>query len=113
MDKHSLSEAALTVFRAPPDKLNCCQSVVHAHQVTTGTSPVSVADCKPFGGGRAPEGICGALHGACLAQPERAVEITEAFKAKLGATTCHDLKRELKVPCEDCVSVAAALLAKD
>ena len=32
------------------------------------------------------------------------------FEAKNGATTCHELKRTYKVPCEQAIATAADLL---
>jgi len=32
------------------------------------------------------------------------------FAAKTGATTCHELKRTYKVPCEQAIATAADLL---
>ena len=64
-----VKELALKVFRQPPDRLNCAQSVLHAWREVVGDTALAVADLKPAGAGRAPEGLCGAIYAACLLAP--------------------------------------------
>lgn len=101
---------ALAVFHQPPADLNCAQSVLDAYQAVTGKHVAAIADFKPFGGGRAPDNECGALYAACQAAPESAAGIRAAFAKTAGATSCRVLKRELRFPCKECVSLAAGLL---
>ena len=56
-----MKELALKVFRQPPDRLNCAQSVLYAWREVFGDTAITVADLKPFGAGRASDGLCGAL----------------------------------------------------
>jgi hypothetical protein len=105
MKKH-----ALAVFRMPPERLNCAQSVLHAWCEVSGDKTLAPADLKHFGGGRAPEGICGALHAACLAAPYRAGALKVAFAARLGSLDCKELRAAKVHPCEICVGLAAELL---
>jgi hypothetical protein len=106
-----MKETALSVFRQPPDRLNCAQSVVHAWCEVTGDTAITVADFKPFGSGKAPEGLCGAVYAACQLAPDRAETLKAAFAAQLGSLYCREI-REAKVhPCATCVAQAAELLA--
>lgn len=107
-----VKETALKVFRQPPECLNCAQTVLHAYQVYTGDKHLHVEDFKAFGGGRAPENCCGALHAACQAAPSAAAAIRAEFEAALGSTRCKALKSELHIPCEKSVETAAQLLQK-
>lgn len=67
---------------------------------------------KTCGGGRAPEGTCGALYGALQVAPaEQGDAIKAAFAAELGGTRCDELKSACRVPCRTCVQTAARLLA--
>ncbi|MBQ6351755.1 MAG: hypothetical protein IJJ28_00625, partial [Lentisphaeria bacterium] len=62
------------------------------------------------GGGRAPGGVCGALHAAMLiAGPGRAEAVREAFVAELRSDKCAELKRVHNIPCARCVETAARL----
>ncbi|HQF37502.1 MAG TPA: hypothetical protein PK322_00125 [Opitutaceae bacterium] len=100
---------AKLVFRRPPHRLNCAQAVLDAYQTVTGHSVAPVADFKPFGGGRAAGGECGALYAACQAAPSSAAAIRAAFAARTGTTLCRELDA---LPCEECVALAARLLAQ-
>jgi hypothetical protein len=105
-----MKEHALKVFRKDPERLNCAQSVLYAWREVTGDTSIALADLKPFGGGRAPGGLCGALHAACTIAPDRAEALKQHFAARLGSLYCREL-REAKVhPCETCVGQAAELL---
>ena len=101
---------ALKVFRQPPERLNCAQAVLQAWQEITGDSTIPVASLKPFGGGRAPNGLCGALHAACLVAPNHADKLQSAFAARLGSIYCKELRAAGNHRCYDCVADAAELL---
>jgi len=105
-----MKKKALSVFRQAPARLNCAQSLIHAAQEFLGEGEFKVEDFKTMGSGRAPGGTCGALHAACEAAPEAADSLKRQFAAKTGATTCHELKRTYKVPCEQAIATAAELL---
>ncbi len=105
-----MKHRALTVFRQPPHRLNCAQSVLHAFQEVTGQTHLSLADFKFYGGGRAPGGLCGALHAACTVVPEKADELKARFAARLGSLHCRELRAARQHPCEICVSHAAELI---
>jgi hypothetical protein len=106
-----MKDLALKVFRQPPDRLNCAQSVLHAWHEVVGETAITVADLKPFGAGRAPEGLCGALYAACLLAPHRVEELKAAFAARLGSVSCKEIRAAKKHPCAECVAEAAELLA--
>jgi hypothetical protein len=106
----AMKQEATRVFHAQPDNLNCAQAVLHAYQAKTGDRALSVPEYRAFGGGRAPEGECGALYAACQCAPESAAQLREGFRAKAGATQCRALKQELKFPCPSCVGLGAELL---
>jgi hypothetical protein len=101
---------ALAVFRKPPKQCNCAQSVLHAWREVTGDVSIALAALKSFGGGRAPDGLCGALHAACLVAPTRAEALKSAFAARLGSLHCKQLRAIGIYPCEICVAQAAELL---
>lgn len=100
---------ALAVFHRPPENLNCAQAVLDAYHAATGDRSISLAEMKAHGGGRAPGGVCGALHAACSLAPARADEMKAAFLAHIGALRCEDIT----LPCPRCVGTAAGLLAQD
>jgi hypothetical protein len=106
-----MKEQALKVFRQPPERLNCAQAVLHAWREVSGDTAIPVTDLKGFGGGRAPGGICGALHAACAVAPDRAETLKQTFAARLGSVYCRELRGAKVHPCETCVVQATELLA--
>jgi hypothetical protein len=105
-----MKDLALKVFRQPPDRLNCAQSVLHAWQQVFGNTALTLADLKPFGAGRAPEGLCGSVYAACLLAPDRAEELKAAFVARIGSLYCKEIRTAKKHSCADCVAEGAELL---
>ncbi len=101
------TERALSIFRQPPHMYNCAQTVCAAFD-REDLLP-AMKDC---GGGRAPEGICGALWGAMQVAPERAEGLKAAFCSANGSIYCRELKGTGRVPCPMCVSTAVSLLEK-
>ncbi len=93
------------------ENYNCAQAVL----VQNGAPAETVAQFKASGGGRAPGGICGALHAARFLLNDEAKfrQLCEEFAAKSGgALSCRELKSEAKLPCPVCVDLAAELLEK-
>lgn len=101
-------EQALATFRQKPYMYNCAQTVCAAFGREDLVEPM--ASC---GGGRAPEGTCGALYGAMQVAPEKAASILAAFAAAHGASTCREIKGANRVPCRECVRLAATLLVEN
>jgi hypothetical protein len=105
-----MKELALNVFRQPPDRLNCAQSVLFAWREVVGDTAITVPELKPVGARRAPEGLCGAIYAACLLAPDRIEELKAAFAARVGSLYCKEIRAAGKHPCADCVAEAAELL---
>ena len=93
-----MKELALKVFRQPPDRLNCAQSVLHAWREVFGDTAITVAELKPFGAGRASDGLCGALYAACRLAPSREEELKAAFAARLGSLTAKKYAQPRSTP---------------
>lgn len=99
---------AAGVFHQPPFHANCAQSVA----ILAGREDL-VGELAACGGGRAPGGLCGALHTALLLSPaEKRDEIIAEFRDGAGATTCREIKGTAKTPCEVCVALGDLLRAK-
>lgn len=107
----SMPSQAITVFRRPPERLNCAQAVLHAAREAEHTV-CELEELSSAGGGRAPEGTCGALYAALsLASDEQGrVFMKQAFEEIAGATTCHVIRKGKLLSCEHCVATAAELL---
>ena len=99
---------ATEIFNKVPRTRNCAQSVAE------GCGHPELSDeLAACGGGRAPGGMCGALHAALLITPASAhEEIKKSFEAAIGALLCREIKSIRHVPCEKCVETAAGLAEK-
>ncbi len=94
---------AHALFTAVPRRHNCAQAVMEG----CGGSPQQVAEMASAGGGRAPGGLCGALHAALTLCPDEADSIKGAFLREVGALTCREIKTVTGTPCPLCVEAAA------
>jgi hypothetical protein len=108
MKKHALEH-----FRRPPERLNCAQAVLFAYQKVSGDAALSISDMKALGGGRAPGGLCGALHTACTVVPERAESLKARFAEITGSVLCRAIREANRHSCEVCVSESAQLLEEE
>ncbi len=102
-----IEQKALSIFRQPPRRLNCAQTVCSAME-REDLVP-SMQNCNV---GKAPGGTCGALYAAITMAPEREAELRELFTRTLGADKCALLKRNGRVPCPHCVCTAVRALSK-
>lgn len=94
-------------FTAPGHPYNCAQSVA----LGTG-HPELEEELRSRGGGRAPEGFCGALHATLLlTPPERHDEVKKAFLKDAGALTCREIKGVAKTPCARCIEIAEGIIS--
>lgn len=102
---------ATDTFHHPDFKHNCAQAVAYRWKELFPDSSV-VEKYLEFGGGRAPEGKCGALFAAMNACPACSQKIEQEFSQQVGAVTCRDIKTIAKTPCPRCVDVADMLVEK-
>jgi len=94
------------IFSAVPKTHNCAQAV--AAGAGRDDLVTALATC---GGGRAPCGLCGALHAALAMTPAEHHEKVKAdFAAATGATTCREIKSATRTPCIKCVATGAILV---
>ncbi len=100
-----IKEKSLELFTAVPKVHNCAQAVI------CGAGREDLKDAMAVcGGGKAPDGICGALHAALLLAPAAEnEEIKRKFAAQAGDITCRQIKAA-SYPCVKCVELAADLL---
>ena len=97
-------------------RLNCAQSVARAAKEEYGISETEIESLKAFSGGRAPEGMCGAIYAAQWLIGRKSVKAAQqavkAFGAAIGETRCKEIRTAKKRSCMDCVAEAALLAEK-
>lgn len=102
---------AIDTFRTSPYKHNCAQAIAYRWYALYDDKDI-VEHYAPYVGGRAPEGLCGALYAAMKACPQHAEEIRSEFEKQCGAAFCRDIKGTNRTPCEICVDTADRLVEK-
>lgn len=96
-----------------PERLNCAQSVLKGFQKELSIPDTEIEAYRVLGGGRAQDGVCGALYAAVqLVGESKKAELEQAFTAELGTVYCRELKRNKKA-CIDCVRLADRLVEKE
>jgi hypothetical protein len=76
--------------------LNCAQKVLAASRERFAVSDELIERFGEYGGGRAPQGWCGALYAAKVLlekeAPARFAECEKTFTAAAGAATCRAIR---------------------
>jgi hypothetical protein len=106
-------ERALNAYKK--ERLNCVQSVLRAFQPHPNISDEDILHARHHGGGRAEEGLCGALYAALRLtdDPGTRQRMREEFVTQAGSDKCREIRRAARIPCVECVRLAASLLAAD
>lgn len=109
-----MSKIEKTLKAYKEEKLNCAQSVLRGYQELYDVSDERILNAKQHGGGRAPEGLCGALHSALelVNDDSKAALLKEKFLNDAGALKCSEIRALKKLSCAGCVQLAAELLNK-
>jgi len=103
---NSKTELAANFYMQVPKEYNCAQTVAKAF----GRDDL-LETLKSCGGGRAPNGLCGALHSALLLVPEGEQEtVKQRFFEEVGEIHCKPIRKAGQTKCVDCVRTAAGLL---
>lgn len=95
-------------------KHNCAQAVIAGFKDAFSLDDDLVAKFAACGGGRAPEGRCGALHAAQFIlerrKSEDVKECEDTFFLGAGSVKCREIKSLKKLSCLGCVEMAAEFL---
>lgn len=90
-------------------------SVAYGYARATGKSEAEAVETaemfRNFGGGRAPEGACGALYAAKMMQPDHAEALEDFFRrGAKDCTKCKEIRPNAVIPCNRCVELAGEAL---
>ena len=93
-------------------RYNCAQAVLAAFQDRYEVSQERIDEFKAFGGGRAVDGLCGALYAGLTLSPDEQTKLAmkEAFERLAGSHKCREIRKNGKLPCPECVALAAEML---
>ena len=105
-------ERAINAYKK--ERLNCAQSVLRAFQPHPKITDEDILHARQHGGGRAEEGLCGALYAALRLtdDPETNQRMRGEFVIKAGSDKCREIRRSARIPCVECVRLATSLLTE-
>lgn len=107
----TIMEKATHTFHHPHYAHNCAQAITHKWHKLFNRSDALVAQGKAWGGGRAPEGICGAMYaGLQLVADYQKKTFAEQFIQQAGHAQCKIIRRQGVTSCVQCVEIADLLL---
>ena len=93
------------------EKFNCAQAVLKIMEEKYPNKAELIPAFKAFGGGRAPDGVCGALYGALELLPESEhLNLRNEFCKSAGSEKCKAIKKLKQLSCPSCVEVAVDLV---
>ncbi|MCX7920574.1 MAG: C-GCAxxG-C-C family protein [Clostridia bacterium] len=97
-------------------RVNCAQAVVSAFKEHFNISDDMLETFRSFGGGNAPEGVCGAYYAVrCMLEnnnKEMIKDFEKYFLDSAGAVKCTEVKANKKLSCVGCVEKSAEFVAK-
>ena len=90
-----------------PHRLNCAQSIAETLREKFPFDKGTMELFSACGGGRAPEGYCGAFYATkCILEryfPQTAAEKMELLQSFAGSLKCRELKALKKKSCLECI----------
>jgi len=104
---------ASELYHHPKYLFNCAQAIVYKWSELHVISCLKATDFKRSGGGRAPEGACGALYGAIAlfdGNTEQQNRLKREFEAVIGSSLCRTIRKEKMATCKQCIDVADELV---
>ncbi len=96
------------------DAYNCAQAILKNFHSEYFISQKMIDSYSAYGGGRAEDGLCGALYAAktLLNDPKKTELLKKEFSDKAGSVKCREIMKVKKLPCADCVDLAAQIVDK-
>ena len=98
-------------------RLNCAQAVISAFKDDFNIEDDLVEAFKKYGGGRAPNGVCGAFYAVKyimnqLPAEDKVAELEKYFLEHAGALECSNIRSLRKLSCVGCVEKSSEFLEK-
>ena len=91
---------------------NCGQAILKAFQDVFDITDQQIEEFSAFGGGRAEDGVCGALHAArsLIKDEEKRKILDQKFLDMAGSLKCKEIRKLKRLDCKGCVQTVASIL---
>lgn len=110
MDNQNKRMKSDLYFHATVENLNCAQAILKGFQKEFSISDQEIEKFRAWGGGRAKDGVCGALFAAeQLLSRIGKQSVIEEFRKNAGGILCSDIK-EKQFTCAEYVRMADELV---
>ena len=97
-------------------RMNCAQAVLSAFKRKFNVEDDTIDLFKIYGGGRAPDGVCGAYYAAKYIidkyDKDKIDQLKQYFIEAAGALKCNNIRELRKLPCIGCVEKSSQFLEK-
>jgi hypothetical protein len=98
-------------------RLNCAQAILKTFQKEFGVEAAELEKFAAYGGGNAPDGLCGAFYAVKYLGEQQPgwfelASFENSFREEAGSLQCREIKAAKKLSCADCVTKCAAFLAE-
>ena len=98
-------------------KHNCAQAVAAAFKEHCSITEALIESLGSYGSGKAPDGLCGALHAAKVLfekhSPHIFIKCHKALVEAAGSAHCIDIRKNKRLSCLGCVEKIAEVIAQE
>ncbi len=106
---------ATELYHHPELKFNCAQAIAYKWATSEHESESKALEFQKYGGGKAPEGACGALY-AGLERLTGNSSAQESLKSRFNhsatSLACRDIRKINQLSCKGCVELVDNFLAE-
>jgi hypothetical protein len=98
-------------------RMNCAQAVMSAFKEDFCIDEAKINELQHCGGGRAPEGLCGAFYATSeilkLKNAEGIENLENTFLEHAGSVKCKEIRASKKMSCLDCIEKSATFIQEE
>ncbi len=111
---HGIFHSDAVKYHRGVEGYNCAQAILKEFQNRLGVTDEQVVDYAAYGGGRAEDGICGALY--AIKQLAGDIDlikiIMQQFQEEVGSVNCDEILQLGRLSCAGCICTASRVLQR-
>jgi hypothetical protein len=112
---HSIFQNKAVRYYRGIEGYNCAQAILKVFQERLNISENQIIAYTDYGGGKAEDGICGALYAIkqLAGDPELIKKIVRQFKEEVGTVYCDEILELGRLSCTGCICTASEILQRN
>lgn len=106
---------ASSLYHHPDFKFNCAQAIAYRWAFSFDEAQIRALEFQKFGGGNAPEGMCGALYAGLerlSGNSGAQLQLKSLFQDRASSPSCVEIKNANQLTCKACVELVDDFLAQ-